>query len=398
MYIESVEDSLSPHLFGQQGFAVTDISQILQIKEAGITHVIVSDGVEWRSGGRSSAAVAEHPAADPHNNLEDKTVSAPVTETPRLHAAQHEDMAAEVRRARRVCAEAKEFVLSMFHDVRLGKAIDPETTVPLVRQIADSVDRNPSALISVARLKTHDSYTYLHSVAVCALMVGLARQLGLDEDMVQLAGAGGLMHDLGKATVPLDILNKPGRLTDAEFAHMKRHSVAGGSMLKEAGAPVEVQDIALYHHEKFSGGGYPVGLVGNDIPLLARMGAVCDVYDAVTSERAYKRPWSPAEAIREMANWRGHFDERIFSAFVKFVGIYPVGSLVRLSSNELALVTEQGKGLLTKPIVRAFYSITADRTVPDNLIDLAAEGCTLRILGPEDPRKWGFHHLDTLWQ
>jgi putative nucleotidyltransferase with HDIG domain len=229
-------------------------------------------------------------------------------------------------------------------------------------------------------------------------MIGLARQLGLDESAVQLAGAGGLMHDLGKATVPLEILNKPGRLSDSEFAHMKRHSVAGASLLKEAGAPVEVQDIARYHHEKMSGGGYPVGLIGGDIPELARMAAVCDVYDAVTSERSYKRPWSPAEAIREMASWRGHFDDRIFSAFVKFVGIYPVGSLVRLSSNELALVTEQGRGSLVRPIVRSFYSIESNRTMPNNLIDLAADDCEIRIVGPEDPAKWGFHHLDALWQ
>ena len=171
--------------------------------------------------------------------------------------------------------------MEMFHEVRLGNAIDPQTTLPLVAEIATSVQRNTAALISVARLKTHDDYTYLHSVAVCALMLSLADQLGLDEDQARLAGLGGLMHDLGKAAMSLAVLNKPGKLTDTEFDLVKRHPAAGAQILREGGASLEVQDIALHHHEKINGSGYPHGLATDAISLLARMGAICDVYDAV---------------------------------------------------------------------------------------------------------------------
>lgn len=195
-------------------------------------------------------------------------------------------------------------MVDMFADARLGKAVDPQATVPLVRDIADSVLRQPAALISVARLKTHDDYTYLHSVAVCALMLSLAHQLGLDEEQAMLAGMAGLMHDLGKAAIPLEVLNKPGKLSDAEFTLMKQHPEAGARLLRLGGAAPQVHDVALLHHEKVDGSGYPQGLVGENIPLLARMGAICDVYDAVTSERPIRKRGSlPLPLPLPYARW-----------------------------------------------------------------------------------------------
>ncbi|RKP53429.1 HD-GYP domain-containing protein [Pararobbsia silviterrae] len=398
MHIEALGVLWPRHPFARGSFTVTTLGEIAAIKDAGLPHVLVSEGKDL-----SRPALTPRPRTTPlPPSVPSSATPAPsATALSRLVQEESNDptsVAAEVFKARRICAEAKETVMSMFEEVRLGRAIDPKTVLPLVQGVADSIQRNPVALISVARLKTHDDYTYLHSVAVCALMIGLTRQLGLDERSVLLAGAGGLMHDLGKAAVPLDILNKPGKLTDSEFDLMRRHSVAGSGMLKEAGAPLEVQDVALYHHEKMIGGGYPIGLVGDDIPLWARMGAVCDVYDAITSERPYKHAWNPADAIRNMANWNGHFDPRLFSAFVKSIGIYPVGSLVRLTSNELAVVIEPGSISLLKPQVRVFFSIPSNRIIPDTVIDLAADGCDIRIVGPEDPSQWGFPHLETLWQ
>ena len=246
-------------------------------------------------------------------------------------------------------------------------------------------------------VKTHDDYTYLHSVAVCALMLSLARQLNLDDEQARLAGLGGLMHDLGKAAMPLEVLNKPGKLTDAEFAIVKRHPVEGEKMLRSGGAEPAALDIALHHHEKMNGTGYPDRLAGDAISLLARMGAVCDVYDAVTSVRAYKCPWDPSAAMRQMSKWEGHFDKRIFSAFVKAVGIYPVGSLVRLSSQRLVVVVEPGKESLLTPIVRIFFSLRSNEPIPMQTIDLAAPSCKDSIAGPEDPIRWNFTNIDDLW-
>jgi HD-GYP domain-containing protein (c-di-GMP phosphodiesterase class II) len=173
--------------------------------------------------------------------------------------------------------------MHMFEDARLGRTLDAEGCVLLVHEISDSVSRNPGALLSLARLKTQDDYSYMHSVAVCALMISLGRQLGLDDAGCREAGLAGLLHDIGKAVIPSAILSKPGKLDDDEFAVIKTHPERGHELLV-AGRSVSASalDVCLHHHERMDGKGYPHGLVAADIALFARMAAVCDVYDAVT--------------------------------------------------------------------------------------------------------------------
>jgi HD-GYP domain-containing protein (c-di-GMP phosphodiesterase class II) len=171
-------------------------------------------------------------------------------------------------------------------------------------------------------------------------------------------------------------------------------------MLSEGGgASAASLDVCLHHHEKVDGSGYPDRLRGNAISLYARMGAVCDVYDAITSDRPYKRGWDPSEALHKMAEWKdGHFDDRIFGAFVKSLGIYPVGSLVRLQSGRLAVILEQTDKSLVTPIVKAFFSTRSQARIAPVLIDLSRPGSSDGIASREDPEKWGFPDLSTLWQ
>ena len=309
------------------------------------------------------------------------------------------DMKSELRRAAAICTESKEAVVSMFNEARMGRAVDAAGAQSLVQEITDSVTRNPGALISLARLKTADDYTYMHSVAVCALMVALAKQLRLKDDQQRLAGMAGLLHDLGKAAIPLAVLNKPGKLTDQEFTVVRSHPVEGYHMLKEgAGVPEAVMDACLHHHEKVDGSGYPDKLKGEGISVIARMTAICDVYDAITSDRPYKRGWDPAESLRRMAEWTSdHFDARIFQAFVKSIGIYPVGSLVRLASGRIGVVTQQSPTALTTPLVKVFFSTKSDLRIPPEVVDLAAPGTTEKIVAREDPDKWRFPDLNELW-
>jgi putative nucleotidyltransferase with HDIG domain len=308
-------------------------------------------------------------------------------------------MAQELRRAAIICLKSKEAVASMFTEVRMGRALDTGNAIRLVDQISQSVLRNPNTLISLARLKTGDEYTYMHSVAVCALMVALSLQLGLDPVQTREAGMGGLLHDIGKMAIPHAILNKSGDLTDAEFSLIKGHSAEGCKLLLDDPRISDiVKDICLHHHERLDGKGYPDGLSGDQISLYARMAAVCDVYDAITSDRSYKKGWNPAEALRKMAEWsEGHFDTAIFHAFVKSVGIYPVGTLVRLESGFLGVVVDQNEQSLLKPMVKVFFSIKSRKRLPSRVLDLSRPEVFEKIVGHEDPKAWGIADLRELW-
>lgn len=305
----------------------------------------------------------------------------------------------EIKRAQKLCARSKEAVVAMFGEVRMGQAIDAERVVELVDHITESVMRNPNAMISLARLKTCNEYTYMHSVAVCALMIALARQLQLGEEETREAGVAGLLHDIGKMMIPDAILNKPGKLTDAEFATMRDHPMAGLRLLKDnREISAIVLDVCLHHHEKIDGSGYPHHLAGDQISLFAKMGAVCDVYDAITSNRPYKPGWDPAESIRKMAEWsKGHFDQAVFQAFVKSVGIYPTGSLVRLESGRLGVVLDQHPTSLLTPRVKVFFMAKSKTPIPQQIIDLAKLVGREKIVGRESPEDWNFPLLDELW-
>jgi putative nucleotidyltransferase with HDIG domain len=305
----------------------------------------------------------------------------------------------ELNQAKKTINRSKEAITSMFNEARMGKAINVENAVSLVAEITSSVMRNPGALIGLARLKTKDDYTYMHSIAVCALMVSLAKQLGLTDEQTREAGLAGLLHDVGKMAIPLDILNNPGKLTDKEFGLVKEHPVAGHRMLLEGGAESEiVLDVCLHHHEKMDGAGYPNQLSGDNISVFARMGAVCDVYDAITSNRPYKEGWCPSESLRKMAQWEGHFDKNIFQAFIKCIGIYPVGTLVRLQSGRLGVVVEQqtGKSLLL-PRVKVFFSSKSNSYITPQLLDMADPGLGDKIVARENAEKWQLQDINQYW-
>lgn len=389
MYLHELCGSWMEHPFWRSRFVLRDPADIEKIRSCGIHEVWINVDVGMDvDGGLSESDVR----AEIERELEAAaTAPCPLIDLPRSRDE-------ELARARRVIGGAREAVTSMFAEARLGHAMNVEQGRRLVEEISDSVMTSPGTLVSLARLKTQDRYTYLHSVAVCALMVSLGRQLGLAEEEVRAAGLAGLMHDLGKAVMPSSVLNKPGRLTDAEFAVIRTHPERGHKLLTEGGnAPHEVLDVCLHHHEKIDGTGYPHRLSGDRISLVAKMGAVCDVYDAITSNRPYKAGWDPGESLRQMAQWKGHFDPLVFQAFVKTVGIYPVGSLVRLASGRLAVVIQQNPASLLTPQVKVFFSTRSDQRIAPEVIDLGGPWCQDKVVGCEPPERWPFKDLDALW-
>jgi HD-GYP domain-containing protein (c-di-GMP phosphodiesterase class II) len=391
MHLKEFCGSWIEHPFWRTGFVITDPKDIASILASSIKEVWIdaSKGLDVPNG---QFAVSE---ADSDAQVEAELQLA-VTEKRQVAPV---STALELERAAKICQQSKQAVISMFQEARMGKAVDTGGAQRLVEEISDSVARNPGALISLARLKTADDYTYMHSVAVCAMMVALSNQLGLDEEQTRLAGLSGLMHDLGKAMMPMEVLNKPGKLTDAEFAIIKSHPVEGHRLLLTGRdvAPM-VLDVCLHHHEKTDGSGYPKGLKGDQISLFAKMGAVCDVYDAITSNRPYKAGWDPAESLRTMAEWsNGHFDVKVFQAFVKSLGIYPIGSLVRLTSGRLGVVMEQTGKSLTTPMIKVFFSTKSNMRIVPTLVDLSSLSTNERIVSREDPAKWRFADLNELW-
>lgn len=395
MFLHGLCGSWLDHPFWNTSFVIKDQETLDKLRNSPVVEVIidVSQGLDVESVPTAGSADDERLQAELRHPAPEEPQDAATTDGPAT-------LDQEVERAARILAQAKKEVSALFKEARLGKVVSTEHLAPLVEDIASSVMRNPSALLSLARLKTKDDYTYLHSVAVAALMTSLARQLGLSPSEVRESALAGLLHDLGKAAIPLAILNKPGRLTDDEFVKVKSHPRAGYDMLVEAGVTSGMTlDVCLHHHEKIDGSGYPERLKGDAISLYAKMGAVCDVYDAITSDRPYKAGWHPAESLKKMALWakEGHFDERVFQAFVKSVGIYPTGSLVRMQSGRLGVVLDQSERSLLQPRVKVFFSTKSNTYIVPEVLELGTAQTNDRIVGHEDPQAWGIANLDELW-
>jgi putative nucleotidyltransferase with HDIG domain len=238
MYLQSLCGSWMDHPFWRTKFVITNPEDIKKISDSGITEVWINldKGID----------VAQ-PSDTPLKTDAADTPAVTAAPTRVLERPKPTQTSEEMQRAAKICAQAKKSVKSMFEEARMGKAISIDHAGEIVQEISFSVMRNPNALINLARLKNADDYTYMHSVAVCALMVALSHHLNLDEDQTHEAGMAGLLHDLGKANMPTEILLKPGKLTVEEFEIMKSHPAEGHRLLLESGFEAAVPlDVVLH--------------------------------------------------------------------------------------------------------------------------------------------------------
>jgi putative nucleotidyltransferase with HDIG domain len=391
-FIHAIDGSWLSHPFWKTKFVLADPADLAALRASGVEAVLIDEArsvveTEMRPAATSASQDASRVPKQAPASSGDGLRAPSVAPAPLPQSC---SVAEEVARAAQIVNRSKRVVMQMFSQARLGKVVETARVLSVVDEISSSVARNSSALVTLARLKTADDYTYLHSVAVCALMVNLARQLRVgDESLVRELGVAGLLHDIGKVGIPRQVLNKTGRLSDEEFALMREHPGHGHRLLREAGTESEVVlDVCLHHHERIDGRGYPDRLSGDAIGLFARMGAICDVYDAVTSERAYKTAWDAGDSLARMLRWEGHFDPTILHAFIRSIGVYPVGTLVRLRSDRLALVLELNPDDLTRPVVRVFHSAAGAGRIPVQDVDLASSSVDDSIVSRERPRDW----------
>lgn len=340
-------------------------------------------GNDWRGPAETA------PAAPADRPLRER--SAPTSK--QFLNARPTTLAAERARASEITRQAKCAVEKTFAEVRLGRTVASGALDPIVESIAASLARNPIALPSVMRLKERRDYTFLHSIAVCALMVGLARELKLPEEDMHDIGLAGLLHDIGKARIPTLLLDKPGPLNPAEMEVMRSHAERGRDLLvRSGGFPDIALDVCANHHEQIEGTGYPLGRSGSGLSIYARMAAVCDVYDAMTSHRAYRGAFSQSEALDLMAGSAGVFDPAIFMAFRTMIATFPVGCIVRLHSERLAVVLDVPSANPISPPVRVFYCAATSRSLPWREVDTARD----LIVGVERAERWNLGDWPTL--
>jgi HD-GYP domain-containing protein (c-di-GMP phosphodiesterase class II) len=281
------------------------------------------------------------------------------------------------------------------HDVRVGKNIEGGKVSKVVGEMVDSIFRNRDALASLTRIKGYDEYTFVHSVNVCALCVTLGRHLDFDAEQLRQLGIGAMLHDTGKMKVPIEILNKPGRLTEREFLEMKKHPIYSAEIMSRTdGIPDEAKTVAIQHHERYHGNGYPYGLKGDEIRLFSQLTSIIDVYDAITSNRCYSKAMPAYEGIKKLYEWgKTDFNLPFVERFIQCLGIYPLGTVVQMDSSEIGVVISINHDMILRPQVLLMYKDERRRyptPVVANLSERSPDGNRFlrSIVRPLNPAQW----------
>lgn len=374
----------TPFLF--QGFEIRSEEELNQLR-AFCRHVFVETpediSIKARSPRPPLATLSVTPATTAGSGggraeLSDYTVLARFApghkHTPRYTDAS--SVEEELPRAKTLVHETRELVLGIMDDARLGRSLDIPRAKQAVSGMVDSVLANPDALLWFNELKKKDEYTAQHSLRVCVLALAFGRHLDMSVEELKILGIGALLHDIGKMKVPNEIINKPARLTDEEFEVIKTHVPRGVELLElTKGIPPAAIQVARCHHERFNGGGYAAGLKGETIGLFGEIGAIVDCYDAITSDRAYHDGMTAHEALGKMYEWRKtDFHPGLVEQFIQCMGIYPIGSVVELSTGAVGVVVAQNRVRRLKPHVVLVLGADGQPFTPPKIVDLTTEG------------------------
>ncbi|MFT2092894.1 HD-GYP domain-containing protein [Paraglaciecola sp. 2405UD69-4] len=355
MYIDSIVKQKSKLKIASRG-RVTSKAAIEKLKKQGILSVAVD---------LSKQLSTEN----------DKEPEAPVKSKPEV------PFESELAMAMKLHTQGKKIQKNMLDKVAKNLPIDIEVPQEFASSLVSSIDRNPNALMCMTKIREKDTYLLEHSLNVSILLAHFGTHLGLDENQVQELALSGFLHDIGKIKIPDKILHKPGRLTDPEMDIMRKHVVFGTKVLKDMGLPAPMITTISEHHERLDGLGYPLGLQGEQITQFGRMIAIVDTYDAITADRCYK-PGMPSKKALQilLKDSPNKFDLALVKQFVQCIGIYPVGSLVKLDNEKVAMVLKQHPEHALKPTVKVFYSIRSNHYLEPKELNLAAKNNTIKIV------------------
>lgn len=365
MFVSELDRPWTETSFLLQGILIQSVEDISQMQE--ICEYVFID--------------AEKSDASLHPHL--KSISSGIKSTPfsassaenesELADREQNNFTKELKIAHKIHKRTHDYIERALQDVRLGQAVDTDTAKEIVGEIANSITRSPHAMVWLTNIKERDEYTSIHCMNVCVLAVSFGRSLGMPKAELEVLGLGGLLHDLGKLRVPLEILNKPSALTKEEFEVIKTHPVEGYKMLKAQGSvPDVVLDIVKHHHERRNGKGYPSQLTGDEINNMTRIIAIVDVYDAITSDRCYHDAITPYDALKNMYEWVNEdFDKDIIENFIKCLGIYPIGCVVELNMGHVGLVVSASEKSKLRPIILLVQNSKKETFPQPKLINLA---------------------------
>lgn len=392
MFIHAFEGSWLQHPFWRARFTVTE-KKLNRVRDGAVGVIIdTAKGADVKAEERPGAAPPPTPQparsfASYRAEPKPARVVRPAPPPARVQAPVAFGKADKAR-ATALAERSTQVVKTLFNDCQLGRSVPAATILSVVDDIASTLELNSGAFINVTRLKTKNDATYTHSIAVCALMIGLARELGLPPAEVQALGTAGLLHDVGKVSLDESLLRKEDVLTEEERRELRRHPELGYAELSaDPGLPPAALDVCLHHHERCDGSGYPFGLAGDALSRAARMAMICNVYENLTSNGPAGGKLAPADALAALQAEGDAFDPSLLFKFMRSIGVFPAGKLVRLRSNRLAVVLPSA-GDDRRPLVRAFYATVetrfiayADAVLSDRLSDDQA-------ISEEAPERW----------
>ncbi len=357
MYVSELDMAWLDSPFKYQGFVIKHPQHIAEVKKV-CQHVTI----DLEKG--LDVVYLKHCS---NSNTIANQIRQPVT-YPR-----HYSLDQELDTARQLYASTRQCVDAVMDAAANDQDIDIDAVRKVIKDVVDSIIRNPDALICMTQLKARDEYTAQHSLNVCILALTMGRHIGMDVDSLNMLGTGALLHDIGKLKTPLEILNKPAKLNDEEFTLMKRHPQEGHAILaKLSGMPNIITDIALSHHEREGGQGYPNGTTGEHTLLWTKLVSIVDVYDAITSDRCYHKGMSPTEALTRLYGWRGtDFSPELIEQFIQCLGIFPIGSIVELNTAEVAIVITNEPLKRLQPKIEIIMDQDKNPVYSPRIVDLA---------------------------